>query len=108
MRAIHPVFHVSMLEPCTPNTIPARVPSPPPPVEIDGTLEYEVEEILDSKISRRHKRQPLCYQVRWAGYQDRPDEIEWISADDLENSSELVTEFHTKYPLKPGPTLNEH
>ena len=53
MRAIHPVFHVSMLEPSTPNRIPSRVVSPPLPVEIDGSLEYEVEEILDSKLDRR-------------------------------------------------------
>ena len=32
MQAVHPVFHVSMLEPSIPNTIPDRVQTPPPPV----------------------------------------------------------------------------
>src|SRR3979490_2814931 len=52
MQAVHPVFHVSMLEPATPNTIPNRVQSPPPPVEINGEVEYKIAEILDSKVDR--------------------------------------------------------
>src|SRR3979490_3571484 len=36
MRAVHLVFHVSMLEPATPNTILNRVQSPPLPVEINS------------------------------------------------------------------------
>jgi hypothetical protein len=31
-----------MLEPETPNEIPNRVQSPPPPVEVQGELEYEI------------------------------------------------------------------
>ena len=46
--AVHPVFHVSMLEPATLNTIPNQVQPPPPPVFIDGKLEFEIAEILDS------------------------------------------------------------
>jgi hypothetical protein len=53
MRAVHPVFHVSMLEPCVPNIIPERIRPPPPPVTIDGEPEFEVSEILDSKIDKR-------------------------------------------------------
>ena len=53
MRAVHPVFHVSQLEPATPNIIPNRVQPPPPPIEVDGEPEYEIPEILDSKLDRR-------------------------------------------------------
>ena len=42
MRAVHPVFHVSMLEPSIPDAIPGRVKPPPPPVVIDGEAEYEI------------------------------------------------------------------
>jgi len=48
--AIHPVFHVSQLEPTTPNQIPNHTQPPPPLVEINNELEYEISEILDSKI----------------------------------------------------------
>ena len=49
---VHPVFHVSMLEPAMPNKIPNWVNSPPPPIEVQGELEYEIAEVLDSKIDR--------------------------------------------------------
>ena len=48
--SVHPIFHVSMLEPATPNKTPNCVQSLPPPVEVQGELEYEISEVLDSKI----------------------------------------------------------
>ena len=50
MCSIHLVFHVAQLEPATPNTIPERFQPPPPLVEVDSKLEYEIAEILDSKV----------------------------------------------------------
>ena len=51
---VHPVFHVSMLEPAVPNKFPNRVQSPPPPVEVQGELEYEIAKILNSKINHQY------------------------------------------------------
>jgi hypothetical protein len=48
---IHPVFHVSLLEPYHVSTITKRTHEPIPPIVINGEQKYEVEEILDSKIS---------------------------------------------------------
>ena len=47
---LHPVFHVSLLEPYASNSIPGRVVPPPPPFEFDEGPEYEVKAILDSKV----------------------------------------------------------
>src|SRR5467141_772775 len=49
-RAVHPVFHVSMLEPAFPNPIPNRIQPPPPPLIIEDQPEFEISEILDTKI----------------------------------------------------------
>jgi hypothetical protein len=103
MRSVHPVFHVSQLEPATPNTIPNRIQPPPPPVTVDGEPEYEISEILDTKIDRRRRTCQLLYLVRWAGYQGTDEETSWILATELGNASELVQDFHSAYPDKPGP-----
>jgi len=102
MRAIHPVYHVSMLEPSPPNTIPNRIQPPPPPVEVDGDLEYEIEEILDSKIDNR-RRCKLLYLVRWTGYENTDDDQSWLPATELDHAPEVIAEFHMRYPDKPGP-----
>ena len=103
MRAVHPVFHVSQLEPTTPNVIPNRVQPPPPPIEVDGEPEYEITEILDSKLDRRRRQCPLLYLVRWAGYEGTDKETSWLVATELGHATDLVADFHKAYPDKPGP-----
>ena len=68
LRRIHPVFHVSQLEPVILNLILNQTQSPPPPIEVDSETEYEIAEILDSKIDKRFCSSPLRYYVRWKGY----------------------------------------
>ena len=62
MKAVHPVFHVSMLKPATPNTFQQCSEPLPAPVLIDGEPEYEIFKIVDSKIDhwRAYK---LLYKV---------------------------------------------
>ena len=50
LHTIHPVFHISQIEPASLSNIPNRVNPPLPPIEIDGNLEFEVAQILDSKL----------------------------------------------------------
>jgi hypothetical protein len=93
---IHPVFHVNLLEPAARDTpIPGHVAPEPPPIEIEGSPEWEVMEIIDS---RRYRRQ-LQYLVRWTGY----DEPTWQPHFDLENAMDKVQSFHEQHPEKPGP-----
>src|SRR6202790_3456885 len=63
MNQIHNVFHVRLLEPVQPDPFPHRMQPPPPPIEIDGELEYEIAEIVDSKIDRRHCGNGVIYRV---------------------------------------------
>ena len=102
MRSIHPVFHVSMLEPSTPNPFSDQEPIPEPPVILDGELEYEISGILDSKIDKHHKCR-LQYLIRWMGYEGTEEETSWLPASELGHASEVVSNFHQAYPEKPGP-----
>ena len=48
MCLIHPIFHIAMLEPATPNTIPGHIQSLPLPETINGEEHYEITAICDS------------------------------------------------------------
>ncbi|MBW0548784.1 hypothetical protein O181_088499 [Austropuccinia psidii MF-1] len=52
-KSIHPVFHISLLEPVKTSTIPNRNQEPPPPIIIKEEEESEVSQILDSKLKRQ-------------------------------------------------------
>jgi len=49
---IHPVFHISQLEPEHPNTFANCDQPPPPPLIIDGQPEYLIKRIINSKYNR--------------------------------------------------------
>ena len=74
-----------------------------PPIEVDREPEYEIEEILDSKIDRRRRHCQLLYLVCWLGYQGTDDETSSLLTMELGNVKELVTGFHRRYLNKPGP-----
>ena len=102
MKAVHLVFHVSMLEPASPNTFQQHSEPLPVPVLIDGEPEYEISKIVNSKID--HQRAcKLLYKVIWLGYEDTDNDSEWLPATELEHAKELVDNFHLKYPSKLGP-----
>ena len=94
--SIHPVFHVSLLYPHSKDTIPGCTPLPPPPIEIEGEEEYEVEEILNSRL---HRGRQLQYLVKWKGYSDADNS--WEPATNLENAPDKITEFHRLHPGAP-------
>ncbi|KAF8523988.1 hypothetical protein JB92DRAFT_3109691 [Gautieria morchelliformis] len=43
------------------------------------------------------------YLVKWAGYANTNEETSWISAMELNHTSELISDFHKAYPTKHGP-----
>ncbi len=102
---VHPIFHISQLELAELDPFPQCAQPLPPPVEIDGDIEYEVSEILDSKLDRHFwGNRSLCYLVHWTGYEDTEEETSWISTQDLEHAQDVIWVFHCHYPSKPGPT----
>ena len=89
------VFPVTKLTPAPPDPIPGRrQDEPPPPILMDGQEEYEVEDILDSRL--RYRR--LEYLVKWRGYDTGQNS--WIPRSDV-FALEIVTNFHCQHPGAP-------
>jgi len=99
LSAIHNVFHIDLLEPYHPNSIPGRSEPPPPPVEIAGNEEFEVDVILDSRIFRRQ----FQYLVKWKGYEASGESNSWEPASHLQHSKGVISDFHKAHPNKPRP-----
>ena len=90
MHSIHPVFHTSVLRKYRAGPGLIR---PPPPVELDGELEYEVERILDKRMAKfrsKHKRVPQ-YLIKWKGYGHEHNT--WEPLSNLTHCNEILQAF---------------
>ena len=93
---IHPVFHSDLL---------SRFHKPvydvqkgqlaPLPVVIDQQEEFEVSKVLDSRLYRGK----LQFLVQWKGYP--LEDSTWEPEKNLENATELVSEFYQLHPGAP-------
>ncbi|MBW0520419.1 hypothetical protein O181_060134 [Austropuccinia psidii MF-1] len=97
-KSIHPVFHIPLLEPVRTSTVPNKNQEPPPSVIIEEEEEWEVSQILDSKL----KRGKLWYLVEWKGFSQDPERFTWEIIENLKNCPECIKDFHSLYPDKPG------
>jgi len=80
-------FHVNFLEKVHQSQLPGRTNEPPPPVEIEGEDEYEVERIEDMRKSGRK----TYYYVKWLGYDISNNT--WEPEENLKHAQDLVQDF---------------
>jgi len=104
---IHPIFHVSLLEPYRASAREGREQPPRVPEDIEGDLEWEVDRIVKSevitytrKVGRRNQEfKELGYFITWKGCAE--DENTWEPPEGQGNAQELVEEFHRQNPEMP-------
>ena len=101
---IHPVVHVSLLQPTSVNDIPNRVVNPPPPNEPDDSDEWDVNQrILDCRFDCHCKGLRLLYLIEWKGFDNTINKTNCELPEHLGNVPDLVQAFHQTYPDKPAP-----
>jgi Chromo (CHRromatin Organisation MOdifier) domain len=95
---IHPVFHISLLEPAPPGSPPA------PKTEVqqlDPQKEYEVETILDCQYFGK----TIKYLIKWKDYPH--SENTWEPKSNLQ-CSDLLGVFHRQNPGLPRKGQLDH
>ncbi|MBW0476049.1 hypothetical protein O181_015764 [Austropuccinia psidii MF-1] len=96
-KSVHPVFHVSSLEMVNQSSIPNQNQLPPPPILVEEQEEWEVDQVLDSKL----KRGKLWYLLEWKGFSEDPERTTLEPDSNINNAPDLVKDFHSLYPDKP-------
>ena len=81
-----------------------RAEAPPEPeIQKDGTIEYEVDRIIDHR-TRYNRRE---YRVRWKGY-NNPDDDTWETIKTLHKVRNLVKEYEDQLNSIKVDSANTH
>ena len=78
------------------NPLEGQDQEPQPPIEVDGQQEWEVQEILASRVINR----TLQYRARWVGWDD--DE-QFYDAEGFKNCPHKLRQFHAANLQASGP-----
>ncbi len=95
---VWPIFHADRLRKDPGNPLPGQVNKKPEATEVNGELEWEVEQILSSRVL--HGK--LHYKVEWKGWD--PDD-QWYPASNFKNAATTLRRFHEQYPDEAGPPV---
>jgi len=95
--AIHNTIHICRLEPYQDNRFPSQIKELPPPIQIEGEDEYELDEIIDSRLHYNK----LQYRAKWKGYLPEHDKVSY-PAENFNHAEHTVQRFHRCNPGKPG------
>jgi len=95
---IHPVFHANLLTPYKETELHGTNFTRPPPDLIDGEEEFEVEQILGSRLHGRGRK--LQFLVQWKGFP--MSDSTWEPLGNVQHAPNLIADFYRHNPTADG------
>jgi hypothetical protein len=91
---IYSIFHISLLRKNSQNLIFDQIISSSSSIIIDDEKEFDVEDIIDSRLIKRVFNKRLQYKIRWI---EHSSNRKWYSIENFENAKEILTDYHQRY-----------
>jgi hypothetical protein len=91
---IHSVFHISLLRKDLENSLSRQIISSSSFVVIDDEEKFDVENIIDSRLTERSINKKLQYKIKWVKHSSNR---KWYSIENFENAKKIVADYHQKY-----------
>ena len=96
---IHNVFHASLLKKhniSNEEQFPKRSKTEPQPVQLYQQPEWEIEEILDTRITRKGQQHQKEYLIKWKDYPLW--DATWEPEKNLKHAQEILQEWKLNHP----------
>jgi hypothetical protein len=89
---IHPVFHASLITPYKETEAHRPNYIQPAPNMVEGTAEFEVEEICNIRFRKYRNQKRWEYYIKWKGYANKDNT--WEPVANLKHTKELIADWH--------------
>ncbi len=91
---IHSIFHISLLRKNLEEFLSKQLILSSSWIVIDDEQEFDVENIIDSRLVERTINKKLQYKIKWIEHSfDR----KWYSVENFDHSKEIVVDYHQRY-----------
>jgi hypothetical protein len=91
---IHSMFHISLLRKNSNDSLFEQIISSFSSIVIDDEQEFDVEDIVNSRLMSRASNKRLQYKIRWIKHSS---DRKWYSVENFDHAREIVVDYHQRY-----------
>jgi hypothetical protein len=91
---LHSVFHTLLLRKNLEDFLSEQIISSSLSVVIDNEQKFDVEDIIDSRLTERSIDKRLQYKIKWVRH---ASDRKWYSIENFENAKKIVADYHQRY-----------